>query len=364
MAAKEAEAKSLGAVLVVGGCGFLGYHIIRALLKDPTCRPIHALSRTPNSNLQDGVSYHAGDITDAAALHTLLQEIKPQVIFHTASPKSSDFTVKGQDYLDINVAGTKKLLAAAKITSSVKAFIFSSSVMVFAGVEHIDLDESRPLWEPHSKGTPYDQSKAAAETIVHDANCEDLRTVTIRPCLMYGERDNSFVPGLIGVRTNVQLGDNTNLIDTVSVSNAAKAHLLAATILLNPDRAASRVDGEAFNITDGNPIPFWDLSRLIWRATGDVTPLKDVTVIPVWLALGLASLAEWTFFILTLGQKKPKALNKLVVSHCVRTHTYNINKARQALGYNPVPELENGIKRSVEWEMQKRNGKKTNHKSN
>ena len=51
-------------------------------------------------------------------------------------------------------------------------------------------------------------------------------------------------------------------------------------------------------------------------------------------------------------------LNKLVVSHCVRTHTYSIEKVRQALGYNPVPELEDGIKRSVEWEMRKRREKK------
>ena len=173
--------------------------------------------------------------------------------------------------------------------------------MVFAGEEHIDLDETRALWEPHSKGTPYDLSEAATERLVHEANCEDLRTVTDRPCLMYGERENSFIPGLIGVRPNVQLGDNTNLIDTLSVGNAAKAHLLAATVLLNPDRTASRVDGEAFSITDGNPVPFWDLSRLIWRATGDMTPLKNDTVIPVWLALALASTAQWAFFILTLG---------------------------------------------------------------
>ncbi len=332
------------------------------MLEDPACRPIHALSRTPNSNLQDGVSYHAGDITDATALHALLQEIKPRVIFNTASPLSS--TVNAQEHSDVNVAGTKNLLAAARRTPSVKAFVFSSSVMVFAGDEHIDVDETRPLWEPHSKGTPYGLSKAAAEKLVREANCEDLRTVTIRLCLAYGERDNSFVPSLIGVRTNVQLGDNTNLIDTVSVGNAAKAHLLAAAALLNPNRAASRVDGEAFNITDGNPVPFWDLSRLIWLASGDFTPVENVTIIPVWLALGLATTAEWTFFILTLGQKKPKTLNKLVVTHCVRTHTYNIDKARRALDYNPVPDLENGIKRSVEWEMQKRKESKADSKRN
>lgn len=273
--------------------------------------------------------------------------------------------MKGKEYLDINVTGTKNLLAAAKEVSSVKALIFSSSVMVFAGDEHIDLDETRPLWEPHSNGTPYDISKAAAERVVREANCEDLRTVIVRLCLMYGERDNSFVPGLIGVRTNVQLGDNTNLIDTVSVDNAVKAHLLAATALLYPGRNASRVDGEAFNVTDGNPVPFWDLSRLIWRTTGDITPSENVIVIPVWLALCLASTVEWVFFLLTLGQKKPRIIkNKLVVSHCVRTHTYNINKARSALGYNPVPELENGIKRSVEWEMQVRKEQKASSKRN
>ena len=328
--------------------------------EDPTCRPIHALSRTPNSNLQDGVSYHAGDITDATALHALLQEIKPRVIFHTASPLGT--TGKAQEHFDVNVAGTKNLLTAARMASSAKAFVFTSSIVVFAGDEHIDLDETRPVWEPHSRGTPYGLSKVAAEKLVHEANCEDLRTVTIRLSLVYGERDSSLVPGLIGVRTNVQLGDNTNLIDTVSVGNAAEAHLLAGAALLHPNRAASRVDGEVFNITDGNPVPFFDLSRLIWRASGDFTPLENVTVIPAWLALGLAATAEWTFFILTLGQKKPKVLNKLLVTHCVLTHTYNMDKARRVLGYDPVPDLENGIKRSVEWEMQKRKESKRDFK--
>ena len=332
------------------------------MLEDSTCRPIYALSRTPNANLQDGVSYHAGDITDATALHALLQEIKPRVIIHTASPLAT--TVNAQEQYDVNVTGTKNLLAAARMAPSVKAFVFTSSTMVFAGDEHIDFDETRPLWEPHSKGTPYGLSKAAAEKLVNEANCEDLRTVAIRLSLAYGERDNSFVPGLTGVRTNVQLGDNTNLIDTVSVGNAAEAHLLAAAALLDPNRAASRVDGEVFNIADGNPVPFWDLSRLIWRASGDFTPLENVIVIPVWLVLGLAITAEWTFFILTLGQRKPKTLNKLVVTHCVRTHTYKIDKARRVLGYNPVPDLENGMNRSVAWEMQKRKESKANSKSN
>ena len=80
------------------------------------------------------------------------------------------------------------------------------------------------------------------------ARCNTINCLS----LMYGERDNTFVPEMMGVRTNVQLGDNTNLIDVVSV----KAHFLAATVLLNPDLTKSKVDGETFNITDGSPVPF------------------------------------------------------------------------------------------------------------
>ena len=58
------------------------------------------------------------------------------------------------------------------------------------------------------------------------------------------------------------------------------------------------------------------------------------------------------------AQDIEKTLNRLVVLHRVRTHTYNIDKARRVLGYNPVPDLENGIERSVKWEMQKRKEKK------
>ena len=220
----------------------------------------------------------------------------------------------------------------------------------------MDLDENAPMWRPGSEGTFYNITKSLADTLVRQANSRDLQTVTLRLCLLVGERDNSFVPGLIGVRTNVQLGDNTNLMDATSASNAAHAHVLAAKALLDPSRAMGPVAGEAFNITDGNPVPFWDLSRMIWRPAGSFTPIEKVTVLPVWLAMSLAAVTEWIFFVCSLGRKKPKAMNKLVVSYCVRTHSYSIEKARKILGYNPVSDLEEEIKRSVKWEMLKREG--------
>lgn len=220
----------------------------------------------------------------------------------------------------------------------------------------MNLDENAPMWQPGSEGRFYDVTKSAADALVREANGQGLQTAVLRLCLLVGERDNSFVPGLIGVQTNMQLGDNTNLIDATSASNAAHAHILAAKALLDSSRAMGPVAGEAFNITDGNPVPFWDLSRMIWRPAGNSTPIDKVAVLPVWLALSLAAVTEWVFLICTLGRRKPEAMNKLVVSYCVRTHSYSIAKARKILGYDPVSDLEEEIKRSVEWEMQRRQG--------
>ena len=92
---------------------------------------------------------------------------------------------------------------------------------------------------------------------------------------------------------------------------------------------------------------------MIWRAAGDTTERKDVKIIPGWAAMAMSSAAEWAFRAFTLGEKRPE-MNTLVVEFCIREYTYNIDKARRVLGYQPVAQLEDIIKRSVEWELRKR----------
>ena len=53
---------ALGPALVIGGCGFVGLHIVDALLKDPTCRPVSVISRNPNLNRCEAVAYYTGEI--------------------------------------------------------------------------------------------------------------------------------------------------------------------------------------------------------------------------------------------------------------------------------------------------------------
>ena len=123
----------------------------------------------------------------------------------------------------------------------------------------------------------YSVTKALAEKHVLEFNGKGerkFRIVALRIATVYGERDQQMIPGTLDAMSRgqhkTQIGDNTNLFDAVSVENVARAHLLAAKALLN-HQEEPKVGGEAFNITDGDPIPFWGFERLIWRAAGDTT---------------------------------------------------------------------------------------------
>lgn len=84
----------LGDVLVVGGCGFLGHHVVKFLLKEPTVTSISVMCRSPFKNKFDGVTYHIGDVTKLNHCRHVLQQVKPKVIFNTASPHAYKEYVK------------------------------------------------------------------------------------------------------------------------------------------------------------------------------------------------------------------------------------------------------------------------------
>ena len=354
----ESTTDSLGTVLVTGGCGFLGYHLVRLLLQESECASIYVLSRNPTSNLQDGVTYRAGSISDAGSIRTLLDEIKPKVIFHTASLAATDMTASLQQFQETNVKGTEVMLTCAREAPSVKAFIYTSSVAVYEGTIHLNVDENYPLWGPSAKSVPYNISKATADKLVLEYNTSQLRTISLRLVLTYGERDRQFIPGALEAyykgQTNLQIGDNRNLLDTLYVKNAAAAHVLAAKTLLESNPSAERVDGEAFNISDGAPILYWNLVRTVWFAAGDKTQLRDIKIIPAWVAFIMADFIEWVYWLFTLNWKKPQTINRYTVEFCVNTHTYDIGKAKKRLGYNPVVDLKGEIQKAVDWEVRKR----------
>ncbi|MCJ1238517.1 erg26, C-3 sterol dehydrogenase [Varicellaria rhodocarpa] len=365
---------SLGSVLVVGGCGFLGHHIVRQLLASYTCT-LSVLDLQTTRNRFEGVTYHSGDITSESSITSIFHTVKPQIIIHTASP-TVYLHPSTNLYEKVNVHGTRNLLACASATPSVKAFIYTSS----ASVVHdtltplVNADETYPVLRAPAQREFYAETKGIAEGLVLAANRQPrpnnntstpILTCAIRPAVLFGEGDIQAVPGFYGAykrsQTGFQLGDNTNLFDFTYVENAAHAHILAAVALLRTAAMApnitplshERVDGEAFFITNGEPMYFWDFARAIWAHAGDTRePQTGVWVVQRDLGLVIAGLIEWVFWILFWGKRAP-SLTKRIVNYSALTRYFNIEKARKRLGYEPVTGVEVGLKRSVEWLMEK-----------
>jgi sterol-4alpha-carboxylate 3-dehydrogenase (decarboxylating) len=150
---------SLGHVVVIGGCGFLGHHIVKLLLsRHPKTKiSILDLRITSNQIPNPQTSYHICDITDVGSLQPLFKKLKPDVVIHTASPTA----FLGREILyKINVEGTKNLLKVSQETG-VKAFVYTSSASVIMGemTALVNVDERWPVMVGESQPEYYSHTK-------------------------------------------------------------------------------------------------------------------------------------------------------------------------------------------------------------
>jgi sterol-4alpha-carboxylate 3-dehydrogenase (decarboxylating) len=139
--------QSLGYAFVIGGCGFLGSHIVQLILERHPHTKVAILDLRDSPSRPKNTTFFACDITDAAAVEDVFQKARPDVVIHTASPVAHG-TVKMKDEVmrKVNVDGTNVLLKAAK-DSGVKAFVYTSSASVATRMqdEYKNVDERWPL---------------------------------------------------------------------------------------------------------------------------------------------------------------------------------------------------------------------------
>ncbi|KAK5654996.1 hypothetical protein OQA88_6755 [Cercophora sp. LCS_1] len=363
----------LGSVMVIGGCGFLGHHVVRVLLRDYTCS-VSVIdlrctrNRRPDS---DGVEYFEVDITDADKVESIFKKTRPGVVIHTASPAAqSNDAVSHALFKKVNVDGTQAIVDACRKTG-VKALVFTSSASVVSDnrSDLINVDERWPVIRGSQQSEYYSETKAAAEEIVLKANrapeAPKLLTCAIRPSGIIGEGDTMAIYHMVNIyrqgRTGVQVGNNDNLFDFTYVENVAHGHLLAARALLLTAASSTvpldteRVDGEAFFITNDSPVYFWDFCRAVWAAAGSPQGTDHVWTLPRDVGMVLGFLSEVFFGII----RKPPTFNRQRIIYSCMTRYYDISKAKRRLGYKPLVPLDEGVRRSVQWtlEMEKERAK-------
>lgn len=157
--------KTLGHVAVIGGCGFLGFNIVKLINERYPESRISVLDvRTTINRLESKkISYHDTDITNLQALQALFASLKLDVVIHTAAILPSPTTPDAVSY-NVNVNGTKNLLAASQ-EHGVRAFVFtsSSSVVVGDGSDVSNADESWPVLTGKDQPEYYSLTKVCAE---------------------------------------------------------------------------------------------------------------------------------------------------------------------------------------------------------
>lgn len=178
--------------LVIGGTGFLGHNIASALLSRGESK-VHILDlrSAPAHMLLEKAKYHTGDITRLDDLNKVFEEVRPRVVFHTASPLPG---VSKEVMEKVNVGGTSNVVEACKANNVRKLVFTSSASVVFNGLPLRYGDERLPY--PERVIDPYSDTKAKGEKLVLDANTPDdeetgvpkegLRTASVRPSGIFG----------------------------------------------------------------------------------------------------------------------------------------------------------------------------------
>ena len=304
-------------VLVTGGTGFLGRRLVARLLAEG--RRVAILGRTPAPDLERlGVRFLRASLDDASAVTAACAGV--DTVFHVAAKVG----VWGRydDFFRTNILGTRAILEGCR-AHGVRQLVYTSTPsVVYNGRDLANADESLPLTTDCP--SPYPLTKAIAERDVLAANGSTLRTVALRPHLIWGVGDPHLVPRVLARARAGRLriiGDGRNRVDMVHVENAVDAHLLAA---------AASVGGRAYFITNGEPVVLWDWINDLLRALGEA-PVEKKLSLRAASAIGAACELAWR--ALPLRGEPP--LTRFVAAELAKDHWFNLAAARRDLGYAP-----------------------------
>ena len=277
-----------------------------------------------------GVRSAQGDITDAEAVRTAAKGC--DAVVHTAA-KAGIWGDPGT-FRRINVDGTDNVIEACR-EHGIRALVHTSSPsVVHSGGDIEGGDESLPLATHFS--APYPETKAEAERRVAAANGEDLKTVALRPHLIWGPGDPHILPRLVQKSKggSLALPAPHKVIDTVFVENAALAHVLA----LDELQGAARCAGKAYFITNHEPLPQGEIiSRLLAALDVDV----KIKAVPAGVAMTAGAVLEsaWKIF----GIKKEPPVTRFSVEQLATAHWFDPSAAERDFGYSPKYSIAEGL---------------------
>lgn len=315
-------------IAVTGGGGFLGRAIIRQCLSRGW--QVRAVGRSAQADLAatPGVEFISADISEgSAALEKIFAGT--DLVFHVAA-KAGVWGAR-KAFFKANVTGTQNVLDACRAAGVSKLVYTSTPSVTFNECDIDGGDESLPYCR--SKLSHYAATKAEAEQRVRAADGDSLRTISIRPHLIWGPGDPHLIPRVVEQAAQGKLrivGDGKNKVDLTHVENAAHAHLLAAESLF---RGETQACGKAYFVSDGAPVVLWNWINDFLEAIG-LARLRAETAVPFKTAYFAGTLLEAFWKIFAVAGEPP--MTRFVASELAKNHWFKIDAIRRDLGYAPL----------------------------
>ncbi len=303
-------------VLVTGGAGFIGSHLVDRLLEEGArVRILDNLSTGSLRNVPPQAELLRGDIRDLNAVRKAVEGV--DLVFHLAAQINP--VKAAQDPLldfEVNVRGTLNLLLAAH-EAGVQRVIMASTYLYGDAGTHPVTEGASILGRSGTVLSPYAAAKAAAEAYLKVFNDElGLPTVRLRYANVYGPRQRAHSEaGVVAIFMTQALqgqpltvfGDGRQTRDFVFVGDVVEANLAAAL--------AEEAPGGVFNVGTGRETSILALARLVVQVTGSESPIVH---------------------------GPPRAVD------CRRSRVDN-RRARAVLGWQPRVSLRQGLERYREW---------------
>jgi len=301
--------------LVTGGAGFIGSHLVDALLaRGDDVVVLDNLATGRLENVPDGAQLIEGDVADEAAVAKAVAGC--ELVFHQGALGSVTRSVEAPLVSDdANVHGTLAVLQGAHLAGA-RRVVLASSSSVYGGASQVPTPESAPLL-PRS---PYAVTKLTGE---HYARVfwelHGLETVCLRYFNVFGPRQRPdsqyaaviplFIDALLTGRTPQVHGDGLQSRDFTFIADTVQANLRAG------EAPADRCAGRAFNVARGEPSSLLDLLGILADQLG-------VPVTPDHVA------------------SRPGD---------VRHSHADVAAARRDLGYAPSVSFADGLARTLDW---------------
>ena len=298
-------------VLVTGACGFIGSHLVEALLvAGANVAALDVYNSTSSKGFLEGVvdpalEIRLGDVADPFLMREL--SAGADTIFHLAALIGIPYSyVAPAHYVHTNVQGTLAVFEAAR-AEGVRRVVHTSTSETYGSAQYEPMDESHPLVAQ----SPYAATKIAADQLAGSYfRSFDLPVTTLRPFNTFGPRQSmrAVIPTLMSqalFADRILVGALDPIRDMNYVSNTVDAFLGVGT--------ADGVEGELFNVGSGVGRSIADLLAAIQRSVGVEKPVEQVEE--------------------RLRPEKSEVLSLIC----------DVRKAQDAFGYEPRVEFEEGL---------------------